>query len=404
MQLIQRHYLSDLIDILETPDIKIITGVRRRGKSTLLAQLAEHIVKNIPKSNLIHVNYNLLQFQNLRTGQALYDYVQQKYLPGCRNYVLIDEIQECVDFERTVIDWHTTGQYRVVITGSNAFLQQNDLATLFVGRTFDLEVFPFSLSEFHLYFPDLPLQKAFRLYCERGGFAGTYEYRSPQQAHSYVANIFNTLIVRDIVNKHKIKQPELLNKMIDFLADNIGNLTTANKIATKFDSQQLSLDRKTVSAYLDFLCRSFAFYRVRRFDLKGRDFLASQDKYYLVDTSMRQPRVGERFPDFGQIYENMVAIELLRRGFEIYVGFLGSWEVDFVALKNGRRAFIQVTASLESDDTRERELRSLLAIPDGSPKIIIARTFQSPVVWQGVHVVDLAQFLAQPQFLDKLFS
>ncbi len=404
MKIIERHYLRELLAVLHTPDIKVITGVRRAGKSTLLQQLTEHIIHNIPQSNLIHINYNLHDFYHLRDHESAYAYISERLRPSLENYVLIDEVQMCDGFEWVINSLHASGRCHIVITGSNAFLEHTDLGTLFVGRIYSLQMYPFSFREYCRYFPRLYIDDAWDRYLRDGGFAGSYEYPNSEQKSTYVRDVFRTLIVRDIVGKYKIKDEAMLQQLIDFLADNIGNITSANKIANVLNASGVDTNHNTVNAYLDYLCRSFAFYRVRRYDIKGKDYLRSQDKYYLVDPSFRTARLGNRFPDYGLVFENIVAIELLRRGWELYVGVVSSkdLEIDFVARKADRELYIQVSDDISRDETLNRELSSLQAVKNNHPKIILARTRADAGTRDGIIIADLARTLANPHAFDEL--
>ena len=401
MKLIEREYLPELISILHTSDIKVLTGVRRAGKSTLIRQLADYIKRNIPNSHLIHIDFNLMEFRYLRTAAALDEYVESRYQKQRDNYLLIDEVQMCPGFEWAINSFHASDRYKIVVTGSNAFLEYSDLGTLFVGRVYSMSLFPFSFREYCQYYPQLSLDEAFGYYLRDGGFAGSYDYPDLRQKNNYVSDIFRTLIVRDIVEKHKIKNEALLEKIIDFLTDNISNLTSSNKIANILNQNGSETNHTTVSNYLDYLCRSFAFYRVRRFDIKGKDYLRSQDKYYLVDPSLRRARLGDRFADWGLVCENIVAIELLRRNWEVCAGVINGHAIDFVAKKADRQMNIQVCADVSDPSTLKREIRSLLEIKNGYPKIILSNTHGQNGTLDGVLILDLTSWLQDPQFIHR---
>ena len=394
MKLIERnYYLDKLIRVIDTPDIKVVTGVRRSGKSKLLESLQKHILKNYDNANIIHVNYNLKKYDKITNGDLLYDYVDKQFIEGKNNFLLIDEIQKCKDFEETINSFHAEERFKIFITGSNAFLLSSDLATLFTGRTFEISVFPFSFKEYIAYYKYENIYNAFDKYLKEGGMAGSYLYSEDEDKSAYLKDIYETLIIRDVVQKYKIKNKDLLNKLSDYLLDNISNMTSSRKIENTLKSNKLKAEHKTINKYIEYLCNAFAFYRVRRYDIKGKKYLVSQDKYYLSDHSFRTAILGKKNMDYGRVLENIVAIELLRRGYEIYVGTLYNKEVDFVAMKKDEQVYIQVSENINDSKTLEREITPLLSIKDGYKKIIITRLNHESYLQEGIEVIDIADWL-----------
>ena len=225
--------------------------------------------------------------------------------------------------------------------------------------------------------------------------AGSYLYKNEPQKYRYInSEALNALIVRDIVNKYKIRNEVLLHKLIDFLMDSIGSTVSVRTIADTLSSGNAKTDNKTVGKYIDHLCRAFAFYRIRRYDIRGKKYLRSEDKYYLCDQSFKYARLGTKNMDYGHVLENIVAIELLRRGYEVYVGALYKKEIDFVAMKQGSRIYIQVAYDISEKKTFEREVTPLLAIRDAYPKLLIARTYQPQYQHEGIQVIDAAAWLS----------
>ncbi len=396
MKLIQRDfYLDKLKDVMGTPDIKVITGIRRSGKSKLLESFMDYVQQTDRSANIIHINFNLSNYENLLEYHALNDYVERAYIRGKNNYVLIDEIQMCAGFEKAINSLHASEKYDIYITGSNAFLLSSDLATLFTGRTFETEVFPFSFREFMQYFELTDQYAAFNRYIQEGGMSGSYLYKTPESKYDYISDVFNTLIVRDIQKKYSIRNMPLMEQLCDFLIDNISNLSSARSIAKAFASAQVKTNDRTISAYLKYLCSAFAFYRVRRYDIQGKRYLSSNDKYYLCDHSFKYAKLGTKNADYGRSIENIVAIELLRRGYELYAGILYKKEIDFVAIKRNEKIYIQVANSIDDPDTFQREVDPLLRIKDAYPKMILARTKQEPYQYEGVKIVDAADWLRE---------
>ena len=395
MKLIERKdYLDKVINVMGTPDIKVITGVRRCGKSKLLEAFSAYISANIPNANVIHINFNLPEFEKLNEYRALYDNINSRYKEGVENFVLIDEIQMCDNFEKAINGLHASEKFDIYITGSNAFLLSSDLATLFTGRTFEIKVYPFSFAEYVKYYGYADLYTAFDSYVTEGGMAGSYVYKDQQAKYDYIQEVFNTLIVRDIRTKYKIRNTALMDRLVDFLMDNISNLTSPRKISDTFNSFKDKINHNTVGAYMQYLCNAFAFYKVRRYDIKGKKYLSTTEKYYLCHHSFRYAKLGTKNMDYGRVLENIVAIELLRRGYEVYAGVLYKKEVDFVAIKRDEKIYIQVSDNITDEKTFQREVSPLLSITDAYPKMVIARTHHDDYQYEGVKVVDIANWLA----------
>ena len=394
MKLIARNqYLEKLINVIGTPDIKVITGVRRSGKSKLLEAFRNYIEKNVPDCNIIQINFNLPEYDHLLEYRSLYDYVKSQYEADKENFVLIDEVQMCDGFEKAINGLHASEKFDIYITGSNAFLLSSDLATLFTGRTFEIKVFPFSFSEYMQYFNYSDIYADVDKYMIEGGMAGSYLYKDQEVKYDYIADVFDTLIVRDIRTKYKIRNMQLMNRLVDFLMDNVSNLTSARSITNTLGGLSEKVNHVTISTYMQYLCNAFAFYKVRRYDIKGKKYLSSNDKYYLSDHTFRYAKLGTKNMDYGRILENIVAIELLRRGYEIYVGVLYKKEIDFVAIKRNEKIYIQVSDNISDEKTFEREVSPLLQIKDAYPKVVIARTKHAEYQYEGIKIVDIADWL-----------
>lgn len=394
MRYIERtDYLQKLTETIDTEDIKVITGIRRSGKSCLMEAFSDYIKANFSDPNIISIDFNDLGFEHLKEYHALNNYIMEHFMDGKKNFLFIDEVQLCDGFEKTINSLHNSKKFHIYITGSNAFLLSSDLATLFTGRTFEIPVFPFSFGEYAKYFEKTDTQQLFDSYVLEGGMAGSFPYSTKQQKYNYIKEIFNTLIVRDIKQKYKIRNPNLLEKLNDFMLDNIGTEISTQKLANTFTSSQQKINNKTIGTYLNYLCNAFAFYKVRRYDIRGKKYLSSQDKYYLADHSFKYAKLGTKNMDYGRVYENLVAIELMRQGFEIYTGVLYKKEIDFVAVAQSKKFYIQVSDDISSESTFEREISPLLSIKDAYPKIIVARTRHDEYQKDGVRIIDIAGFI-----------
>ena len=388
MKLIKRDYLQKLINVKGTPDIKVITGIRRSGKSKLLKMFIDYIKENDKNANIIHIDYNLTEFEEINTYLELNEYVDSKYIRGKNNYLLIDEVQMCFEFEKSINNLHAQEKYDIYITGSSAFLLSSDLATLFTGRTYEIEVFPFSYKEYIEYYNYKNTDETFDKYVKEGGFSGSYLYNN-------IEDVYKTLIVRDIVQRNNIQNTSLMNNISDFLMDNISSLTSYRSISDTLNSNKIETNDKTVGSYIKYLCEAFAFYKIRRYDIQGKKYLASQDKYYLADHSVKFATLGTKNINYGRVYENIVAIELIRRGYEVYVGTLYEKEIDFVAIKRNEKIYIQVSDDISNEKTFERETSSLLKIRDAYPKLLVARTHHETYQYEGIQVIDITNWLTE---------
>lgn len=395
MKLIEREYLQKLIDTIDTPDIKIITGVRRSGKSKLMEQFIEYLRTKYDNANVIHINFSLIKFEDLQDYHKLYNYIKSAFKEGWKNFVCIDEVQMCDNFEIAINSLHAEELFDIYLTGSNAFLLSSDIATLFTGRCLEISIYPFSYKEYLNYFESEEATSTFDKYFVEGGMAGSYLYQNEDLKLDYIKDIYTTIIERDLIKRKKIKNKVLLLKIASFLMDNIGNLASANSIANALSTSQKKVGDKTVGSYIKALCEAFLFYRINRYDIRGKKYLASNEKYYLCDTSFKYAVLGKKDMNYGRVYENIVAIELLRRGYEVYIGVLYEKEIDFVAIKRNEKLYIQVLDNISDESTFKREIDSLLKIKDAYPKLLIARTHHEEYTYEGIRVVDIGDWLAE---------
>ncbi len=395
MKYIERpEYLRRLLNLKGTPDIKIITGVRRCGKSELMKAYIRTIRESQPEANIIFVDFFDLKYEGLKEYHALYDYIESHYEADKQNYVFVDEVQLCVKFELAINSLYTSHKYDLYITGSNAFLLSSDLATLFTGRYIEIHVFPFSFAEFCRYYADeQDTEKLFDDYVIKGGLAGSYEYRTEQDRINYIRDVYNTIINRDLVTKYNLPDTTTLEHLAEFMMDNVSNLTSPNNISDTLTANVVVTNHKTVGNYIRYLCNAFVFYGVRRYDIRGKKYLKTSEKYYLSDTGIRFARLGRRNLDYGRMYENIVCIELMRRGFEVYIGKLYQKEIDFVAVRGNEKMYIQVSDDISRAETFEREYDPLLRIKDAYPKIILANTRHMTYDYEGIKIHNLSDWL-----------
>ncbi len=388
------QYMQRLLDLIGTPDIKIITGVRRSGKSELMKAFIRRIKETVAEANVIFVDFFDLKFEKLKEYHALYNYIESHYVPEKQNFVFVDEIQLCKQFELAVNSLHTSKNYDLYITGSNAFLLGSDLSTLFTGRYIEIHVFPFSFSEFCLYYSnEKDRAKLFDEYVFKGGLAGSYEYRTEQDRVNYIRDVYDTIINRDLVTKYNLPDTTTLEHLTAFMMDNVSNLTSPNNISDMLTANVVTTNHKTIGNYIKYLCDAYVFYGVRRYDIRGKKYLKTSEKYYLSDTGIRFARLGRRNLDYGRMYENIVCIELMRRGYEVYIGKLYQKEVDFVAVRGNEKMYIQVSDDISRPETFEREYDPLLRIKDAYPKRILANTRHETYDFEGIKIHNLADWL-----------
>ncbi len=395
MRLIERPlYLSQLEGLMNTPDIKIITGIRRSGKSKLLAAFSDYIVKTDSSANIIYIDLTKIKFEHLKEYHALNDYIEEKYRAGVNNYLIIDEVQLCEKFELTINSLHSDDKYDIYITGSNAFLLSSDLATLFTGRYMEIHVYPFSFKEYCAYFEiEKDYDEHFERYIKLGGLSGSYTYKNDIDKDKYIRDVYDTILIRDLVEKYRLGNATLLKKVAEYLMDNVSNVSSSRNISNILIANGTETNYKTVGSYVEYLCHAFVFYEAGRYDVRGKTYLQSLSKYYLADTGIRFAVLGKRNMDWGRMLENIVFIELLRRGYDVYVGKLYQKEIDFVAMKGSEKLYIQVSDDITSEETFRREVNPLLQIRDAYPKMLLARTRHENSDYEGVSIIDLPRWL-----------
>lgn len=385
MDLINRpRYVEQLIENRDVDLVKIVTGIRRCGKSSLLELFHEYLLEHgVPESNIIHMNLESLRYRGLGTFDVFYDYVADLIPSGGKTYLIFDELQMVEHWERAIESFRLDFDVDIYITGSNAYLLSAEFSTLLAGRYTEIRMLPLSFREFldfHLFDLGKSLEEKFQKYLQFGGMPVLREFNF-NEARSVQAldAIYATVVLQDILRRNNVADQRMLEKIALFLASNIGRITSPNNIGNVLSAKdkptsgkKKNIAGRTVEKYIDMLRNAFIFYSVGRYDVKGKQLLRTLGKNYIVDMGFRNLLLGYRDADRGHILENVVFLELLRRDYRVCIGKVGDTEVDFVAEKPGEKKYIQVTESIASQEARERELRALRLIPDNYEKMILS--------------------------------
>ena len=376
MKILKRKYLDELISVTGTPDIKVITGIRRSGKSKLLELFKEYLEKD-KINNIIHINFNVKDFDKYKNADSLYKYISDNYLKNKKNIVLIDEVQMCDDFEKAINWIHAEEKYDIYITGSNAKLLSGELATYLGGRYVEFVIYPFSFAEFielyHEIVPGESIQKCFQKYLLTGGMPQLANIRyADEPSRQYLHDLFNSVQLKDIVKRNKIRDVDLLERITAYIMANIGNTFSATSLAKFLKSEKRNVTSETILNYIKYCCDAYLFYQVKREDLQGKQILSTNEKYYIADHGIREAVYGGNMRDINLILENIVYLELLRRGYIVTVGKAGEKEVDFVCSRQDQKLYIQVTYLLATEETIQREFGVYDSIRDNFPKYVVS--------------------------------
>ena len=390
------EYLNFLLRFKNQQLIKVISGIRRCGKSTLLELFREYLLNNgVDKEQIIFINFEDLEYEELQDYHKLYNYVKSKMIPDKMNYVFLDEIQHVKNFEKAVDSLFIKKNADIYITGSNAYFMSGELATLLSGRYVELKMLPLSFSEFCTGTPDsISVSEKYRLYIENSSFPYVLRYENDyRDVREYLLSLYNTILIKDIVERYKISDIMLLESVVRFVFDNIGNQLSVSKIANTIKSDGRNISTKTVDKYLQALVDSMMIYQANRYNIKGKQYLKTLEKYYVVDIGLRYALLGQRGYDVGHILENVIYLELIRRGYDVYIGQVGELEVDFVAMNDNGSEYFQVSASVRDEKTLERELKSLQKINDNYPKYILTLDDDPVCDYDGIKKINALDWL-----------
>ncbi len=405
-ELINRpQYLDQLIQNKDVDLVKIVTGIRRCGKSSLLDLFHGYLSEQgIPDSNIIHMNMESLRYRDLTDYLSFYDYISEHITDNGKTYLIFDELQAVEHWEKAIESFRLDFDVDIYITGSNAYLLSTEFSTLLSGRYVEIRMLPLSFKEFldfYEFAPDISMDEKFQKYLQFGGMPILREYKfNEARSNQALEGIYATVVLRDILQRNNGSDQTLLQKIVLFLCSNIGSITSPNSIGNVLlnegdikTGKTKGIAGKTVDKYIAMLHNAFIFFPVGRYDVKGKQLLKTLGKNYIIDMGFRNMLLGYRDADRGHIIENIVFLELLRRDYRVYIGKVGETEVDFVAEKPNDKIYIQVTESMQSPETRERELRPLRMIPDNYEKIVLSMDRNYINSYDGIKSLNLIDWL-----------
>lgn len=405
-ELINRpEYLNQLIQHRDVDLVKIVTGIRRCGKSSLLDLFHQYLSDSgVPDVNVIHMNLESLRYRNLTNYLSFYDYVSERIPKSGKTYLIFDELQAVEHWEKAIESFRLDFDVDIYITGSNAYLLSTEFSTLLSGRYVEIRMLPLSFKEFLAFYefaPSVTTEEKFQRYLQFGGMPILREYQfNEARSNQALEGIYSTVVLRDILQRNNQVDQRILQKIMLFLCSNIGSITSPNNIGNVLshegDIQQGSRKNvagKTVDKYISMLRSAFIFFSVGRYDVKGKQLLKTLGKNYIIDMGFRNMLLGYRDADRGHIIENIVFLELIRRDYRVYIGKVGETEIDFVAEKPNDKLYIQVTESMQSPETRDRELKPLRMIPDNYEKIVLSMDKNYINSYDGIKSLNLIDWL-----------
>lgn len=395
--LIQRtEYLNKLIAFRDKQLIKIVTGIRRCGKSTLLEMYQDWLKEQgVTSKQIIFINFEDIDYEELTDYKKLYVYIKERLVKDKMTYIFLNEVHHIDDFPKVVDSLYIKKNVDIYITGSNAYMLSSEIATLISGRYVQIEMLPLSFKEYMESTGSMNDRGVkYAEYLENSSFPYALELKGqPDELRDYLEGIYNTVVVKDIVNRKKITDMTMLKSVLRFVFDNIGSPLSSKKIADTMTSDGRKIDAKTIHKYLEALSESYIIYQAKRYNIKGKQYLKTLNKYYIVDIGMRYMLLGSRSTDAGHILENIVYLELLRRGYDVYVGKVDEFEVDFVAQNGKGTVYYQAALTVRDEKTLERELRPLQSIRDHYPKVILTLDDDPEVQYDGIRRINARDWL-----------
>ena len=390
------EYLNELRSFKDKQLIKVVSGIRRCGKSTLFELFIDELINSgFSERQIISLNFESAEFYSVKNYEDLYRTVAERLQNDVKNYVFLDEVQRVADFQKACDSLYLMKNVDLYITGSNAMLLSGELATLLSGRYIEIKMLPLSFKEYISAVGNTDISRKYRDYITNSSFPYTLELNSKKDIYTYLDGIYSSIILKDIVSRKKINDIPMLENIIRFMFDNIGNITSATKIANTLTSAGYSASVHTVNSYLSALCESFVLYRAGRYDVKGKQYLKAGEKFYIADIGLRYYLLGSKPADQGHILENVVYLELLRRGCEVYVGKTDSAEIDFIASDSEKTEYYQVALTVRDPNTLERELAPLNAVSDHNPKYLLTLDDDPPCSHNGIRQINALDWLLE---------
>ena len=392
----RKGYIDRIKPFMQKSVAKVLTGQRRVGKSFLLYQLIEEILAEEPDANIIYINLEDFAFSSLQTAEDLHSYIISHSKEKAKNYIFIDEIQDIPGFEKVIRSLLLNEDNDIYITGSNAKMLSGELATYLSGRYIEFKIYSLSYSEFLEFHGLTESETSYELYSRYGGLP--YLLNLPledETVNEYLKSVYSTIVFRDVVSRYKLRNTLFLEKLIQFLSENIGNLFSAKNISDYLKSQHTAISVNQIQSYTEYLNNAFLIHRVERYDLIGKRVFEIGEKYYFENMGIRNIVIGYRITDKAKILENLVYNHLLYKGYDIKVGYYGDKEIDFIGEKNGEKLYIQVALKIDSDKTAEREFGNLLKIQDNYPKIVITEDTFNGNSYEGIRHCPIRQFLIE---------
>ncbi len=389
------EYFERLLKFKDKGLIKVITGVRRCGKSTLLLMYKDYLLENgISEDHIIFINFEDLDNEELTNYKALYDFINALIKDDKKYYIILDEIQNVNKFQKTIDSLYLKTNVDIYITGSNAYMLSSEIATLISGRYVQIEMLPLSYKEYREGMKENNKEANLMSYIENTSFPQVIQFANDKELiKEYVESLFNTIVVKDILNRNKISDIIVFKSILRFIIDNIGSTISSKKISDTLTSDGRKVDAKTVEKYINAMIESYILYQVKRYDIKGKQYLKSQEKYYIVDVGFKYSLVPNSRLDLGHIIENIVYLELIRRGYKVFIGKTNEYEIDFVAHKGDEIEYIQVTASIRDSQTYEREMRPFKSIDDNYEKIILTLDDDLDENDNGVKIMNVERWI-----------
>lgn len=388
----RKHYFEKLLKLKDKQIIKVVTGVRRCGKSTLLKLFKNYLLENgVTSTQIISIDFDNVENEELLEYKKLYEHITNRIHPNKETYIFLDEIQEVEDFQKVVNSLYLKSNVDIYITGSNAHMLSGELATFLSGKYIEIKMLPLSFKEYNELMKG-NIKENFNKFFVNGGFPYTTNLDDDELLGDYIEGIYNTIIVKDILARKKITDSALLKLIMKYISNNIGNIFSSKKIADFLTSSGRKTTHQTIDNYIESLNEAFIVYPVERYDIKGKQLLSSLNKYYLVDVGFRKIIFGEKRTDIGFVLENIVYLELIRRGYKVFIGKINELEVDFIAEKGDEKIYIQVSATVLDPLTLKREIAPLEKIKDNYPKYIVTMD-ELPINKDGIRQINIIDFL-----------